>query len=142
MKNAWKVIGIVSRLALAAIFIYAAYVKLKSPWFVFAASIDSYRMLPPNATIFLAKTLPWFELVLGALLLIGFRVRWVAIACGALLGGFWLSMLRAYLLGMNIDCGCFGPGEAISPLTLLRDAGMWILAAIVWWTARLATIRS
>jgi putative oxidoreductase len=131
-----KILAILSRLALAAIFIYSAYAKLKAPWFVFAASIDSYRMLPSGATIWIAKTLPWFELALGALLVIGFRVKWVAIACGVLLAGFWLSMLRAYLKGMDIDCGCFGPGERISVLTLLRDSLMVILAAAVWWSAR------
>jgi len=130
-----RIVSIISRLALAAIFIYSAYAKLKDPWFVFAASIDSYRMLPPGATIWIAKILPWFELVLGVLLVIGFRVRWLAVICGVLLGGFWLSMLRAYLKGMDIDCGCFGPGERISVLTLLRDSLMVILCGVVWWTA-------
>ena len=130
-----KILAILSRLALAAIFIYSAYAKLKDPWFVFAASIDSYRMLPPDMTIWIAKILPWFELVLGVFLVIGFRVRIMAIICGVLLAGFWLSMLRAYLKGMDIDCGCFGPGERISPLTLLRDSLMLVLTGIVWWSA-------
>jgi uncharacterized membrane protein YphA (DoxX/SURF4 family) len=130
-----KIAAIASRLALAAIFIYAAWVKLKAPWFIFAANIDSYRMLPSGVVIFLAHTLPWFELFLGVLLLMGFRVKWVAVVCGVLLGGFWLSMLRAYLKGMDIDCGCFGPGEAIGPLTLARDFLMVALTAFVWWAA-------
>ena len=130
-----KIAAIVSRVALAAIFIYAAWTKLKAPWFIFAANIDSYRLLPSSAVIFVAHTLPWFELFLGVLLLIGFRVKWVAIVCGLLLGGFWLGMLRAYLKGMDIDCGCFGPGEAIGPLTLARDFLMVALTAFVWWAA-------
>jgi uncharacterized membrane protein YphA (DoxX/SURF4 family) len=130
-----KIAALISRLALAAIFLYAAWTKLRAPWFIFAANIDSYRMMPSGAVIFLAHTLPWFELFLGILLLIGFRVKWVAVVCGAVLGAFWLSMLRAYLKGMNIDCGCFGPGEAISPLTLLRDFAMVALTAFVWWAA-------
>jgi uncharacterized membrane protein YphA (DoxX/SURF4 family) len=130
-----KIVAIVARLALAAIFIYSAYAKLKDPWYVFAASIDSYRLVPSAATIWMAKTLPWFELVLGVGLVIGIKTRWLAIICGLLLLGFWLSMLRAHLLGMDIDCGCFGPGERISVKTLLRDSLMVILSAIVWWTA-------
>jgi uncharacterized membrane protein YphA (DoxX/SURF4 family) len=127
--------ALISRLALAAIFIYAAWVKLAAPWYTFASNIDSYRLLPPDAVVFLAHTLPWFELALGLMLLTPFRVRWVTAVCGLLLTGFWGSMLRAYLLGMNIDCGCFGPGEPISPLTLSRDALMLVLAAFVWWAA-------
>jgi uncharacterized membrane protein YphA (DoxX/SURF4 family) len=130
-----KIVAIVTRLALAAIFIYSAYAKLKDPWYVFAASIDSYRLVPSAATIWMAKTLPWFELVLGVGLVLGVKTRWLAIVCGLLLLGFWLSMLRAYLMGMDIDCGCFGPGERISVRTLLRDSLMVILSAIVWWTA-------
>lgn len=135
MITRFRILAILSRLALAAIFVYAAWVKLKAPWFVFAASIDSYRLLPSGAVVFLAKTLPWFELLLGLLLIIGFRVKWVAVVCGLLLGGFWLSMLNAYLKGMDIDCGCFGPGERISIYTLLRDSLMVILCGVVWWTA-------
>jgi len=125
----------VARLGLAAIFLYSAWVKLKAPWFVFAASIDAYKLLPAGPVVFVARTLPWFELALGVLLLIGFRVRWVAIACGVLLGAFWLMMLRAYLKGMDIDCGCFGPGEAIGVKTLVRDGAIVALTALVWWTA-------
>jgi putative oxidoreductase len=140
--NVKKILAILARLALAAIFIYSAYAKLKDPWYVFAASIDSYRLVPAAATIWIAKTLPWFELVLGILLVIGIKTRWLAIICGLLLLGFWSSMLRAYLLGMDIDCGCFGPGERISVKTLLRDSLMVILSAGVWWSAQYSTWRS
>ena len=37
---------------------------------------------------------------------------------------FFGLMVRAYVRGETIDCGCFGPGEAISPLTLLRDGAL------------------
>jgi putative oxidoreductase len=132
-----KIVLLIARLILGAIFLYAAWAKLREPWWMFAASIDSYQMLPPAISIFIARTLPWLELVLGALLVIGFRLRWVAPACGVLLLVFWISMLRAWMKGMEIDCGCFGPGEAVSPFTLLRDGAMIALAAfVVWGTTR------
>ena len=37
---------------------------------------------------------------------------------------FFGLMVRAHLKGMEINCGCFGPGEAISWRTLLRDGAM------------------
>jgi putative oxidoreductase len=128
-----KIVLLIARLILGAIFLYAAWVKLREPWWMFAASIDSYQMLPPAISIFIARTLPWLELLLGALLVIGFRLRWVAATCGVLLLVFWISMLRAWMKGMEIDCGCFGPGEAVSPVTLLRDGAMIALAAFVAW---------
>ena len=137
-----KIVIFLCRLALAAIFLYAAYVKLREPWFIFAASVDSYQILPPWAVFFIARTLPWFELALGILLLIGFGLQWVAGVCGLLLLVFWSSMFRAYLKGMQIDCGCFGPGEAVSALTLLRDGAMIVLAAVVCWGAVRGRARS
>jgi len=45
-------------------------------------------------------------------------------------------MLRAYLSGLGIDCGCFGVGEAVSPATLARDgallAGAFALCFLVY----------
>ena len=39
-------VRLVLRLLLAAVFLYAAYTKLRQPWLLFAMSIDSYHMLP------------------------------------------------------------------------------------------------
>jgi uncharacterized membrane protein YphA (DoxX/SURF4 family) len=120
---------ILLRVALGAIFLYAAYLKLRDPWLVFAMSIDAYQILPEPAVLATARTLPWFELALGAALVIGFGLRYAAIAASALLGAFFAIMAITYAKGLAIDCGCFGPGEPISPKTLTRDGAM-VAAAI------------
>ena len=112
---------LVLRIFLGGVFIYAAYTKLRDPWMLFAISIDSYGVLPEWAVFTVARTLPWFELLLGLLLLTGYRLRYAAAAGAALLLAFFALMVRAYLAGQKIDCGCFGPGEALGPRTLLRD---------------------
>jgi hypothetical protein len=33
-------------------------------------------------------------------------------------------MVRTYVKGMQIDCGCFGLGDPISPRTLARDGSL------------------
>lgn len=109
------------RLLLGAVFLYAAYTKLRQPWLVFAMSIDSYQLLPPWAVFTVARVLPWFEVLVGILLLWGRFLRYTAPAVAVLMLGFEAVMLHAYLKGLAIDCGCFGAGEAISPLTLTRD---------------------
>jgi uncharacterized membrane protein YphA (DoxX/SURF4 family) len=108
---------------LGAIFVYAAGSKLKDPWALFAMAIDSYHALPTWAVEWLARTLPWLELLIGALLIVG---RWMRISTAAtsLLLVFFSLMVRAYVKGIEINCGCFGPGEAISWKTLLRDGAM------------------
>ena len=120
----------VVRLALGAIFIYAAWTKLRQNWLIFAMSIDSYHLLPEWAVLTLGRTLPWFELLIGILLMLGYKLRYVATAASALLLVFFAAMLRSYFVGQGIDCGCFGLGEAISPRTLVRD-GSLLAAAIL-----------
>ena len=112
------------RIALGLIFLYAAYTKLSESWRLFAAGIASYEVLPMWAVEMLARTLPWFELLVGLLLIVGRWLRVSTVSTSALLLVFFSLMVRAYVKGMTIDCGCFGPGETISWKTLLRDGSM------------------
>jgi len=124
------------RIALGAVFLYAAYAKLIAPWYLFAGNIDSYQMVPSWASEWIARTLPAFELVLGLVLVIGWKLRYAAAVSGILLLGFWLSMATAYARGLAIDCGCFGSGEAVSKFTLLRDGALVAIAAVLWYFSR------
>ena len=128
------------RVLLGGVFLYAAYTKLRLPAMLFALSIDSYRLLPEWAVIAVARTLPWFELALGLLLMAGFGLRYVTAAASALLLVFFGMMLRAHLKGLGIDCGCFGIGEALGWRTLVRD-GLLVtlslaLTVAAFWTSR------
>ena len=130
-----KVILIVARIGLAAVFLWAAYAKLREPWFLFAASIDTLQLLPEPAVLFLARVLPWSELALGLFLLTGIKLRWSATFATGLLLVFFGVMLRSYLAGIQADCGCFGPGEALGPKTLARDGALLAVSAWLTWEA-------
>ena len=119
-----KIAVMVLRIVLGAIFIYAAYAKLAESWRLFAAGIASYEVLPMWAVEILARTLPWLELLIGVLLIVGRWLRVSTLATSGLLLVFFGLMVRARIKGMTIDCGCFGPGETISWKTLLRDGSM------------------
>jgi uncharacterized membrane protein YphA (DoxX/SURF4 family) len=112
------------RIALGAIFVYSAWSKLKDSWALFAMAVDSYQVLPLWGVQLVARTLPWLELAIGVLLIAGRWMRVATVACSLLLVVFFGLMVRAYLKGMEINCGCFGPGEAISWRTMLRDGAM------------------
>jgi uncharacterized membrane protein YphA (DoxX/SURF4 family) len=122
---------LVLRLGLAAVFGYAAWIKLQQPWMLFAFAVDNYHVLPQWAVLVVARFLPWFELLLAVVLLIGLWQRISTAAASALLILFFSLMVRAYARGEAFDCGCFGPGDAISPLTLLRDGGLLAVALIL-----------
>ena len=101
---AWpRVLLVIGRVALGWIFLYAAYTKLHfdGEWhfgdyhFFFAMAIDSYKMLPLSAVQLMARVLPWFELVLGALLIAGIGLRWTGVVASGLLIVFIVAMMRA-----------------------------------------------
>ena len=117
-------VALLLRIALGCIFIYAAYSKLKYPWQVFAMGIDSYNLLPERGVELVARTLPPAELLLGLLLIVGRFARTSTVITTGLLMLFFGLLVRAYAKGMEINCGCFGPGEALTWKTLLRDGAM------------------
>jgi hypothetical protein len=53
----------------------------------------------------------------------------VAAAASLLLLTFFAVLVRSYALGMNIECGCFGPGEQLTWKTLMRD-GFLVLVSL------------
>ena len=130
-----RVALIVARIALAAVFLWAAYTKLRDPWMMFAMEIDAMHVVPGGMVEFVARSMPWLELLLGVLLLIGSQMRFVASAATALLATFLSVMVILYLRGFQGDCGCFGPGEQLGPKTLARDGALVILAAWVTFAA-------
>lgn len=118
-------LALVLRIALGGIFIYAAWAKLRDPWELYALAINSYEVLPLWAVELVARTLPWFELVIGIGLIAGIWLRLSATATSLLLIVFFGLMVRAFAKGMQINCGCFGgTGDIISKWTLLRDGSM------------------
>lgn len=127
---ALRLLGWIARLALAGIFIAAGFIKLREP-FLFEMGVDSYQLLPPWGVILVARTLPWLEVALGLLLLIGWKLRYVASFTAVLLTGFIGAMAITYSRGIEANCGCFGAGEKISPLTLARDSSFLVLAVFL-----------
>jgi uncharacterized membrane protein YphA (DoxX/SURF4 family) len=130
-----RVALLILRVGLAAVFGYAAWTKLREPWMLFAMSVDAYHVLPEWGAVAVARTLPWIELLLALLLLAGRWQRVVMPAASVLLAVFFSLMVRSYVRGEAIDCGCFGPGEAISPITLLRDGGLLGASLLCTWFA-------
>ena len=146
--TARRVIIWIGRLVLAGIFIYAGYSKLFTPnlmlqsFFMFKFSISSnisnfgqqvrsYELLSESGVSFVSHVLPPAELVLGFLLLLGWRLRIWATIVTLILLGFISVVTRAYLLGMQIDCGCFGKPEPLTGMTVLRDGALLLLAVLM-----------
>ena len=125
---AWRVFEWFARLALGALFLYAGYAKLRSP-FLFEMAVDGYQLLPPAGVIVVARGLPWLEVALGLLLWSGWKLPYSAAFTVLLLGAFLTMMTITYARGIEAACGCFGTSEPISPRTLARDSVIFLIAA-------------
>jgi hypothetical protein len=117
-----------SRLIPAAVFLAAAYGKLRDPY-AFAVSVYAYRVLPASlATVFAVLT-PAIEVVAAVALASGRLSRGGAVLIGGLLLVFIAGLAQAILRGINIDCGCFGKGSSpVSFWLIARNYGLLLLA--------------
>jgi len=129
----WALFGL--RVILGAVFIYGGYVKLREPWALFAMGIDSYHLVPFRFVEPLARILPWFEVVVGVLLIVGLWLRLSSSVVSLMLVVFMTAMVHAYAKGQEINCGCFGSGEPISKWTLLRDGSLLAGSLFLTWMA-------
>jgi uncharacterized membrane protein YphA (DoxX/SURF4 family) len=119
------------RIALGFVFVYAAYTKLRNPWMLFGMMVDSYEMLPEWGVELVARWLPWLEMLLGAMLILGIWARWAAAGATALLAVFVYAIVRAYTMHLGINCGCFGTSEPITKFTILRDAAFFAASFVL-----------
>jgi uncharacterized membrane protein YphA (DoxX/SURF4 family) len=140
-----RVALLIGRVVLAGIFLFAAYAKLRpqipdTPWSAaaiktslsfFAMEVNSFQLLSDSQVSFVAHTLPFAELMLGLWLLSGWQLPFSGAAASALLAGLFGVMVRTYVRGLEINCGCFGPGERLGIGSLLRDASMLAFALAV-----------
>lgn len=133
-RKVGRILLVLGRILLAAVFLFSAYTKLKPPvgmsWSVrsvkislsmFAFEVEPYQLLPPWAVTFVAYSLPPFELFLGLWLLSGVALRYSSIITTLLLAGFFSVVVRTYIRGIVIPCGCFGSDEPLGPATIIRD---------------------
>lgn len=138
IKNLWIYRGL--RLLVAGIFLWSGTLKLMDPA-AFAVVIDAFGILPEGLSGVVALLLPAVE-VAAALALV-FDVRWSLETLSALTLFFMGILGYGIFLGLDIDCGCFGPEDPESRAfgglrtALYRDVGICGLMALIYVTRRL-----
>jgi uncharacterized membrane protein YphA (DoxX/SURF4 family) len=133
-------LGVAVRLGLATVWLLAGGSKVGD----LAASgraVNAYQVMPYDVATVIGAALPFVELALGLLLLVGLATRLTAGVSAALLLVFVAGIASAWARGLAIDCGCFGTGGELaagqSPNYLpeiLRDLGFLALAGflLIW----------
>lgn len=133
MKKYQPWIGFVFRVVLGGVLLVAGLLKYqhldKSQM-----AVRAYELLPIALANFLGIVLPYLEIAIGILLIIGAAVRVSAVISGLLMFAFSIGIAQAWARGLSIDCGCFGGGGQVAPGTanylpeLVRDAGLALMA--------------
>jgi uncharacterized membrane protein YphA (DoxX/SURF4 family) len=119
------------RLLTGGVFFFAGAMKMADVG-AFAGEIANYRILPYFFNYLAAAVLPVIELITGTLLIFNRRVRAAGLVAGGLNLIFIAALVSALVRGLDIGCGCFGPGDGgSSSLTEALGRDLALMAAVV-----------
>jgi hypothetical protein len=133
-----------TRWSLGGIFICAGGIKLLDPG-IFSVLIGAYGIVPDHLLMPVAVALPALEVIAGAALL--FDIEGSLSVIAGLLGLFIALLAYGIWIGLDVDCGCFGPEDPEAKafhglkLSLLRDLIMLAGIAFLYGWRRYRTIK-
>ena len=131
-------ITLLARLILGGVLLVAGALKVgnlqKS-----AMAVRAYELLPTTIANFLGYVLPWLEIGLGLLLILGVAVSISGLFGAIIMFAFIIAIAQAWARGLSIDCGCFGGGGPIDPSQtkylseIIRDIGLLGLGIFLYY---------
>ena len=129
---------LLSRLILGGVLFAAGALKIgnlqKS-----AMAVRAYEMLPVELANFLGYVLPWIEIGIGLLLIVGASVKICGLLGAFTMLAFIIAISQAWARGLSIDCGCFGGGGTIDPeetkylSEIIRDIGLLAMGVFLYY---------
>lgn len=139
----WVILAVPVRIALGAIFLAAAWFKLRPPRTVmalsgpqdFSGAIKAFKLGLPDSMVRLSTSaVPWTEAVCAVLLILGLWTRAAAAVIAAMTTLFTVLVASAVMRDLNISCGCFGEKGLIcsGPVGWCKvgENGLLIVAAL------------
>lgn len=135
-------ITLLARLILGAVLLVAGGLKAFAPAEA-ASAVAAYKILPTQLAHIVGYALPWLEIAIGILLIIGVSVRMLSLVSGAIMLVFIAAIISVWARGILIDCGCFGGGGTIEPsqaakahrayaIEIARDLGLGLSALYLY----------
>lgn len=126
-------LGLIARLTLGGVLFAAGFLKIDKIH-ESQMAVRGYEMFPPAIANAFGLFLPFVEVVIGMLLILGTLTRQMAALGGLIMFAFVIAVAQAWARGLNIDCGCFGGGGEVAAgetkylQVILRDIGLAFLA--------------
>lgn len=135
-------ITLIGRLVLGGVLLVAGGLKVGKPT-ESANATAAYKILPTELAHLVGYALPWLEVAVGLLLIVGIMVRLSAVFSGVLMVVFIGAIASVWARGLLIDCGCFGGGGEIDPslksqvhrayfTEIMRDFGLALTALYLY----------
>jgi uncharacterized membrane protein YphA (DoxX/SURF4 family) len=136
------VLTLFARLVLGGVLLVAGGLKVLKPT-ESANAVAAYKLMPTNMAHVIGYALPWLEVALALLLIIGVMVRPAAVLSGLIMIIFIGAIASVWARGMLIDCGCFGGGGQLDPslaaqvrrtyfTEIMRDLGLALTALYLY----------
>lgn len=127
---------------LTAVRIFLGALMIFSGWFkaidtaAFGLIIIKYDIIPAAWTPYPAAVLPFLEILIGAALMAGYKIRSASLISALMMAVFSVFIAINVIRGNIFDCGCFeltrlgiGVSEEVSITLVIRDiilAGLFI----------------
>ena len=132
-------ITLLARLILGGVLLAAGWIKAMAPTEA-QSSVRVYQILPTGVANSFGLILPWLEIGIALLLIVGIWVKWSGFAGGALMLLFIVAISQAWARKLPINCGCFGNGGItadgkvhpwVYATEIMRDTGLVLCAAFL-----------
>ena len=134
-------VSTLARLILAGVLLAAGILKAIDPAGS-VATVRAYQLVSSPLATPIGWGLPFLEIGLGLLLLVGLHTRVAAIVSAFLLITLLAAVISVAARGLSIDCGCFGGGGPVAsgetryPFEIARDIGLLLLSVWLVWRPR------
>ena len=96
--HAW--LALPARVYVGVVFLLACYHKILHPG-VFAVDVATYQFLPLSTVNLFALTVPWMELCVGIMLVVGVRIQAASLVVAGLMTSFMIALGWALHLGLR-----------------------------------------
>ncbi len=127
-----KYVQTILAILFGGLFLWAGTLKAINPS-MFLLNVRSFDLLGDPYAAWLALALPWLEIFCGLAVITGLLRPGGLLLLNVTLVIFLAAIVHAWMRGIDIKCGCFGPGDHTAAYAelVLRDVlllglGTWL----------------
>lgn len=106
--------------SIAIILLFSGFSKIIDPENFLKVLNVTVDFLGENIIVITATALPVIEVALGLMLILKLKVKGTLIATLLLFSAFTLFAIYGFILGFDVDCGCFGT-------VIKNEFGIWMI---------------